>query len=357
VSLIPPFALLSNSQFRPPPPPALTSATYAADYNYTKAFGARISAVRNQEQTNIALDWRLPVTNIQTWNLIARELAEARGNTLVENARLLALLNVAINDGLDTSNTSKFYYGLWRPVTAIRHGGNGGALDTAGDPLADGNPDTVGDPAWLPLHPTTPAYPTYAGNAATVGAASATVLADFFGSNDIPFQVHWAVSGETRSYPGFWAAAQEEADSRIFGGIHFRFDSVAGQGIGRSVGGYVFTHILLPRPHPSSFGSGGASGAAAGPAPAAPTVSDSGPHATPAGADVGAAVTPGPAPARVAVAPDAVLGGPQGRSTPAFAHAAAKVARAEAADGAAGDRAGSSWADALADDLAQVRIR
>src|SRR5207248_11695230 len=121
------------------------------------------------------------------------------------------------------------------------------------------NPDTVGDSNWLPLHPTTPAYPTYSGNAATVGAASASVLASFFGTDAIPFQVHWAFSGETRTYPGFGAAAQEEADSRIFGGIHFRFDSVAGQGIGRSVADYVFEHVLLPRPEPSRVRAAGAS--------------------------------------------------------------------------------------------------
>jgi hypothetical protein len=120
----------------------------------------------------------------------------------------------------------------------------------------DGNPATEADPTWTTLHPNTPAYPTYSGNAATIGAACATVLAGVLGSNDIPFDVHWdayGFPGVTRSYDGFWDAAQEQADSRIYGGIHFRFDSVAGQQIGANVGGYVMDHFLQPRDHPSSF--------------------------------------------------------------------------------------------------------
>ncbi|HKA08239.1 MAG TPA: vanadium-dependent haloperoxidase, partial [Gemmataceae bacterium] len=249
VPLIPPFVLPDSSYFRAPPPPALTDTLYTEDYNYTKLVGAsdpEANGNRTHEQTNQALDWRLPLVNLQTWNRITQEVAAAQGTTVPQSARLFALLDMAINDGLETSFNNKFYYGLWRPVTAIIHGGLGGANDTDGDPLADGNPDTVGDAHWLPLHPTTPAYPTYTGNAATIGAASATVLSSFFGTNDITFQVHWAYSGETRTYPGFWTAAQEEADSRIFGGIHFRFDTVGGQWVGSHVADYVFNHVLLP---------------------------------------------------------------------------------------------------------------
>src|SRR4051812_7352294 len=97
---------------------------------------------RTAEQTNVALDWRLPLVNIQTWNRIAQEVAAAQDTTVTENARLFALLNIALSDGLETSFGSKFAYGLWRPVTAIRNGGLGGANDTDGNPLADGNPDT-----------------------------------------------------------------------------------------------------------------------------------------------------------------------------------------------------------------------
>ena len=115
----------------------------------------------------------------------------------------------------------------------------------------DGNPATEEDPAWTTLHPTTPPYPTYSGNAATIGASSATVLAEVLGG-DIPFEIDWApygFAGVTRSYASFWTAAEEEANSRIYGGIHFRFDSVAGQEIGVNVGEYVVDNYLLPRSH------------------------------------------------------------------------------------------------------------
>jgi hypothetical protein len=247
-----PFALDSSSQFRPAPPPELTSPEYAAAFNEAKALGSVNSTERTADQTLVAGLWRLPLTHHQVWNRIAQDVAEVRNTSLSENARAFALLNMSFNDGLQTSFASKFHFGLWRPVDAIRHGGLGGELDTVGDPRADGNPDTVGDPAWTTLHPATPPYPTYAGNAATIGAACATVLADVFGGDAVPFQIPWeryGFAGVTRSYAGFWAAADEEARSRVYGGIHFTFDSVAGQGIGVNVAEYVVDNYLLPRGH------------------------------------------------------------------------------------------------------------
>ena len=106
------------------------------------------------------------------------------------------------------------------------------------------------DPNWLPLL-VTPPYPTYAGNAATIANACATILSAFFGRDDIGFEAHWedaaGGSGWTRSYPGFSALAQEQADSRIYGGIHFRFDSAAGETVGRSVATYIFQNFLVPQ--------------------------------------------------------------------------------------------------------------
>ena len=241
VPLITPFALESSSQFRPGPPPALTSAEYAHDFNETKAVGSANSTVRTPDQTQVALVWRLPLTNVTVWNRIAQDVAKSRDTSLPQTARMFALLDMAMSDGLETSFGSKFHYGLWRPVTAIRRAAE------------DGNPATEADPNWTTLHPTTPPYPTYAGNAATIGASCATVLSGVFG-NAVPFEVHWdayGFPGVTRSYPDFWAAANEEADSRIYGGIHFRFDSVAGQQIGSNVGGYVIGHFLTPHNHAS----------------------------------------------------------------------------------------------------------
>jgi hypothetical protein len=155
---------------------------------------------------------------------------------LVENARLFALLNIALHDGLQTSFTSKFYYGLWRPVTAIQRADE------------DSNPATTADANWLPLL-ITPPYPTYAGNASTIGKTAATILASFFGCDDIGFEAHWqgleGSPGWTRSYSSFSALANEQANSRVYGGIHFRFDNVAGQSIGTNVANYVFQNFLL----------------------------------------------------------------------------------------------------------------
>jgi hypothetical protein len=244
---ITPFAIESNSQFRPAPPPALTSAEYAAAFNEVKEIGSVNSTSRTADQTETAMLWRLPLTNLQVWNRIAQDVADARDTNLADTARLFALLNVSINDGLHTSFASKFHYALWRPVTAIRRAGE------------DRNPATTPDPKWTTLHPSTPPYPSYAGNAATVGAAAATVLADVFGTDDVPFEVDWSRYGftdVTRSYDGFWDAADEEAISRVYGGIHFSFDSVAGQGIGADVGGYVMDHFLEPRDRPASLSAG-----------------------------------------------------------------------------------------------------
>jgi hypothetical protein len=238
VGAITPFAIASSSQFRPPPPPALTSPEYAAAFNEVKALGSIDSTERTADQTQVGLLWRLPLTNHQVWNRIAQDQAVARDLSLPETARLFALLDMSMNDGLQTSNASKYHYVLWRPVTAIQRADE------------DGNPDTEADPTWTTLHPTTPPYPTYAGNASTIGAACATVLAGVFGGDAVPFQVHWDAYGfpsVTRSYPGFWAAADEMARSRVYGGIHFTFDNVAGQGIGRNVAHYVMDHYLLPR--------------------------------------------------------------------------------------------------------------
>jgi hypothetical protein len=254
VPLITPFAVQSSSQFRPGPPPALTSPEYAAAFNETKVVGAADAETadrdgnglpdRTPDQTQVALLWRLPLTNHVVWNRIAQGVAEARGLTLAEDARLFALMDMAINDGLETSFGAKYHYTLWRPITAIR--------DARSDLI---NPDTHSEATWTTLHPSTPAYPTYSGNAATIGATCATVLADVLGSNDIPFEVHWdayGFPGVTRQYSGFWAAADEEARSRIYGGIHFSFDSAAGQGVGRDVGGYIVDNFLLPREGPGA---------------------------------------------------------------------------------------------------------
>jgi hypothetical protein len=233
-----PFAITSNTQFAPAPPPALTSAEYAASFNEVKELGSATSTTRTAEQTQIARLWanvNTPTTVWFVWNNVARAVAEARGTTTVENARLFALLNVSLHDALQTTMTSKFQNGLWRPMTAIRRADE------------DGNPNTAPDAAWTSLIGNPP-YPTYAGNHAAIGASQATILGLFFGRDDIAFQHTWeGAGGATRSYVGFTAMANEEERSRVWGGIHFTFDQIAGQSAGRNVANYVFQNIMRPR--------------------------------------------------------------------------------------------------------------
>jgi hypothetical protein len=242
-----PFAITSSTQFRPAPPASLTTAAYAAAVNEARVLGARDAETsdrdgnglpdRTPDQTQVGMIWRTPLPHFQVWNRVAQRVTAERGTPIVESARLFAQLNMAMNDGLQTSFASKYHYGLWRPVDAIRRAAE------------DGNPATEAEPTWLPLHPSTPPYPTYAGNAATLGASAATVLAGVFGGDAVPFQIDWTAygfPGVTRSYSGFWAAADEAARSRVYGGIHFTMDSVAGQGIGVGVGNYVTNNSLPP---------------------------------------------------------------------------------------------------------------
>jgi len=233
-----PFAITSATQFAPNPPPAMTSAQYAADLNEVKELGSVNSLTRTADQTQVARLWaniNTPTNFLLVWNNVARTVSVARESTTVERARLFALTNIALHDALQTTFASKFQHGLWRPITAIRRADE------------DGNAATTPDPAWSSLVPAPP-YPSYAGNMAAIGTSQSTILALFFGRDDIRFEHTWAgAGGATRSYPGFGAMADEQARARVYGGIHFTFDNVAGQSAGTNVANYVFSKLMRPR--------------------------------------------------------------------------------------------------------------
>jgi hypothetical protein len=240
-----PMALLTATQYLPAPPPSLTSARYAADFNEVKAIGRVDSATRTAEQTAIARLWAgIGVSGsgsatdfMAIWNNITRDLARERHLSLVEAARLFALVNVSIHDGLQTTQTSKYVYNLWRPVTAIREAAN------------DFNSGTEPDAAWLPLL-TTPPYPSYAGNMAAIGASAARSLQLALGGNDFPVKATWRQSSGpevTHHFDNVWAAADEQAKSRIYGGIHYQFDSDAGQLAGKRAAEFAFANFMTPR--------------------------------------------------------------------------------------------------------------
>jgi hypothetical protein len=235
------FIVDNGHHFLPEGPPALTSERYAADFNQVKAWGAVNSSVRSAEQTQVSQLWAAIGTTtgfFGTWNQVLGSLAEAQGWSGVDAARGFALLNMAEHDGLMTTFTGKFIYGLWRPVTAVRQ------ADT------DGNAATAADPGWLPLLPTPP-YPSAPGNLACVGAVSGRVLERLFGRDNIPFSITWTGAGTnpsvTRNFSGFRQAADEAAYSRIWGGIHFLHETLASIGACGRLGDYAVDNVLRPR--------------------------------------------------------------------------------------------------------------
>src|SRR5688572_21738805 len=236
-----PFGITSPDQFRADPPPSLDSPEFTAAFNQIKAIGVSTNSTRTDEQTDIARFWAGPSGTVQPpghWNSIARDVADAQDNSLAENARMLAMLNIGMADALIAAWDTKYEYSFVRPVTAIRNADN------------DPNPDTVGDSAWSPLL-TTPGHPSYMAAHSAVSATAATVLAEFYGNDAIAFtsSAEVAAGGTViiRSFNGFWEAAEEAGASRIYGGIHWSFDNEAGLEAGRSVGEFIADNLLRPR--------------------------------------------------------------------------------------------------------------
>jgi len=232
-----PFVLNSASQFRPPPPPELTSDAYASAINEVQSLGSATSTTRTPEQTEIGKFWNPPIQNF--WNQIAGEVAAAHHSDIATTARLFAALNLSFADSAIAFYDAKYTYQLWRPVTAIR------LADT------DGNPNTVADPNWLPLAGNTPADPSYPGAHSTISAAGADVLANFFGDQQSFSVTSPALPGVARSFDSFSAAATEAGLSRIYAGVHTRLDHVAGLTLGHDVANFVLDNALLPA-HDSS---------------------------------------------------------------------------------------------------------
>jgi membrane-associated phospholipid phosphatase len=232
-----PFALESGDQFRPPPPPSITSEEFTAAFNQVKSIGSANSITRTQDQTDIALFWADgagTATPPGHWNLIAADVAHQQHNTLAENARLFALLNVALADAGIASWDSKYFYNFCRPVTAIHNA------------AADGDPNTMPDADWSPLL-TTPPFPSYISGHSTFSAAAATILAGFFGTDRITFTTGSEnPAASARTFTSFSQAANEAGISRIYAGIHWDFDNTAGLATGKAVGNYVLAHSLRP---------------------------------------------------------------------------------------------------------------
>jgi hypothetical protein len=206
-----PFALQSPAQFRSPAPPALDSAAYAAAFQEVQAVGAKgAGARRSVEQTRYAAYWY--EFSDAGWNRIARVVARQRPQDLWQRARTFALLNAVMADGYIAGWDSKMFHDFWRPVTAIREAAH------------DGNPGTAADAAWEPLL-VTPPVQDYPSTHSVLGAGAAAVLADAFGDRVRFTMASTSALPEApaRSFASFGAAARENADSRVRGGLHFRF--------------------------------------------------------------------------------------------------------------------------------------
>jgi hypothetical protein len=229
--LVRPFGLESGWQFRLPPPPAIDSGRYAKDYAEVKLVGTFSSADRPQDRTDVA-KFFAAASPVQVWNPAARQVSAAQGKTLSENARIFALLGMAISDASIAAYDSKYFYSFWRPVTAIRAGST------------DGNQKTDPDGAWLPLIPT-PAFPSYPSAHATLSGAARTILERLFGKQDLAITLsNPALPGVVLSYTEWKQICDDIDDARIYGGIHFRFDQDAGSRQGRDVGHYILDNYL-----------------------------------------------------------------------------------------------------------------
>jgi hypothetical protein len=232
-SHVTPFALERANQFRPGPPPPLTSDTYSDAFNEVKLLGIANATASTPDQALTGRFWNGAIQNY--WNEITQTAALAHDLTTAQNARLFALLNLTFADEVIAFYDAKYTYNFWRPVTAIRAA------------ATDDNPDTAADPNWLPEVGNTTPDPAYPGAHAVISAGGASVLNSFFGRDRFDFAVTSEVMpGVQRSFTRFSAAEEEATLSRIFAGVHFRSDLTTGQRLGREVADFVLDNFLTP---------------------------------------------------------------------------------------------------------------
>jgi hypothetical protein len=219
-------------EFRPSGPPQLWTTEYAADVNEVQSVGALSSTTRTADQTQSARFWAGAAASV--WNRAAVNAAKGRHRTLLQNARLFAMLNMAMSDALLVGWDAKYHFLLWRPITAIR------LADT------DSNPGTTKDATWLPLI-STPAYPEYYSGHQSISGTAQAILTAFFGNRTPVVAFSESLPGVERSWPNFAAAADEAYMARIWSGIHFRFAMRdTRQNTGR-IAAYVLAHAMRPK--------------------------------------------------------------------------------------------------------------
>jgi hypothetical protein len=215
-----PFGIESSSQFRSGPPPALTSNEYLKDFDEVSRVGGADSPLRPADRADVARFYNA-VLAVATWNPAVRQAAAVAGTSLSDNARALALLNVAISDALVSVMETKYHYTFWRPETAA---------------------------GLVPFVPT-PCFPSYPSAHASASYAAAEIARRIFGGGGHSIVLISPPSvGVTLQYTSFKEIVRDIDDARVYGGIHFRFDQEAGAVQGREIGKYVYKAILRPIP-------------------------------------------------------------------------------------------------------------
>jgi hypothetical protein len=218
-----PWLMTSPTQFRPSPPPALTSAVWARDYNEIKALGGKSSTHRTAEQTEIARFWEATMPPI--YHGIVRSIANLPGREVTQNARLFMAVTQATDDALIGVFDAKYHYNFWRPITAIRNGD------------IDGNDATERDPAWTPFIDT-PMHPEYPCAHCIVSGAVGTVLQAEIGTGPMPTLTTTSITakGAVRSWSRIDDFMQEVANARIYDGVHYRTSTEVGTAMGKQIG-------------------------------------------------------------------------------------------------------------------------
>ena len=230
-----PWVIPSVDALRPPPPVALTGARWAKDYEEIRRLGGRDSKERTPHQTLMARFRQAP-----DLTPTMRALADQPGRSPVRNARMFVLYQMAFDDAAEAMAAAKMYYDFWRPITAIRNG------------AADGNDATPSDPAWVPLL-VTPNFPEYPCGHCTVAAAIAEVMNAETGprpAGGVKVGSLAVPNSIVQTLPTWDEWAQQVSDSRIYGGVHFRFSNEAGEQIGRRAARLVLEKVALPLPPP-----------------------------------------------------------------------------------------------------------
>jgi hypothetical protein len=235
VARVEPFVLESTSQFRSKGPHKMTSGAYAKDYNEVKELGA-VGSQRTPEQAALAGFFTNTTHPPEMYNRTFRTVSMSEGLSLVEQARLFAMLNMAGADSLINCWDDKAHWSFWRPQTAIRLGDQ------------DGNPKTEADPNWTSLSGNPP-YPDHPSGYNCVTGGFMHAAGAFFGKKPIGFDMVRIVAGEanqTRHYDQFTDVVDDTIDARVYIGIHFRAPDVQGAEIGKDVARWLDQNFFEP---------------------------------------------------------------------------------------------------------------